>query len=210
MHYQWIREDLLEVEYDSLSKLMETTYRFSHYHEYPEWRKKPFTKEELNEYYKETKGDPMWWKNQWAGANLRDTDLKPFLDGTMGDLDESEKGLLDLLAGKEEPYGVALYATQTRLVRSHEVAHSLFYLDEKYREKVSALIEEYRHELTDIEKELSEMYDDENLVDELHVYAGIFYDYWAKHKELKVPRKLRRELCRIFNKRVRKVYAKSA
>lgn len=203
MKYNWLRPDILEIEYDSLSTLMDACYRFSHFHEYPEWRKKTFTKEDLDNHYQATEGDKNHWKNKWAGANLRDTDLKPFIEGKYGELDELEQGVVDLVQGKEK-YGIAMYARQTKMVREHELAHSLFYLDKMYRLRCKVLIERNWKELKPFRDILDKLYDEENLVDELHAYAGVFHELWARNQGLIAPRKIRRELCRLFDKYIKK------
>lgn len=204
MKHEWVRPDMLVLEYPSVPEMLNATYRFSHCHEYPEWRAKIFTKADLDKHYEETKGSAEWWKTKWGGANLRDTDLAPFIAGKYGELDELETAVLDLVKDRTEPYGIAMYATQTDYVKEHELAHSLYYLSSKYREKVSSLVEEYRKEIAGLEVELSQLYDNENLIDELHAYAGVFYDYWAKPKKLLVPAKLRRGLVRSFHKYIKK------
>ena len=200
----WTRDDIVEIEYDTIEEMLEATYRFSHYHEYPEWREKIFTKVDLDKHYEDTKGDPTWWKTKWGGANLRDLDIQPFLDGKYGELDETEQMIVDLVKDKEGPYGIAMYATKTKYVRDHEVAHSLFYLDSDYRHKCKCLIEFHRPELKNLEEKLSPMYDGENMVDELHAYSGVFYSYWAHPQKLIVPKTMRKELVKLFKKHSKK------
>lgn len=199
----WLRPDIIEIEYDSISTMMNAVYRFSHYHEYPEWREKLTTKEALDKYYEKEHGNKNWWKNKWAGANLRDIDIKPFIEGKFGELDESEQAIVDLVKDKEK-YGIAIYAKQTKVVREHELAHALFYLDQKYRDKCSIIVKSHWDKLTPFIEKLSVMYDDENLVDELHVYAGTFHELFARPQGLIAPRNARRELCRLFNKHIKK------
>ena len=204
MKATWIKPNLLECKYDTTYEMLDATYRFSHVHEYPEWRKKVFTRDDLDFEYHNTKGDKDWWKLKWGGANLIDVDMQPFIDGKYGELHELEQQVVDLVKDRTEPYGILMISEQAPYCRDHELAHGLFYLNEKYRTKVVRLIQSYEAELKDARECLAEMYDEENMVDELHAYAGVHYQYYFLPLKISVPAKLRRQLVHLFKKEIKR------
>lgn len=200
MEYSWIKENILKIVYNNTFDMLKAVYRLSHYHEYPEWREKVYSVEDLDNYYRETKGDANWWKKQWGGANLRDIDLQPFIDGKYGELTEEEQQIVDLVKDKEKPYGLVVIAKSTIHVLQHEIAHNLYYLIPEYKNKVNEIVENYSEELQEVKDKLKEFYDEENIIDELHAYCGVYFHYYLFPLGKHVPKQMRKDLVNLYRK----------
>jgi hypothetical protein len=79
-------------------------------------------------------------------------------------------------------------------------------LKERYRNKVSKIVNDNIEEFSTLRNSLTDLYDDTVMVDELHVYAGIYYKYWTQPKGIKIPRTPRRELERVFEKEKKRFF----
>ena len=68
--------------------------------------------------------------------------LEPFYKGKFNPLSEREQMFLDLFRGKENPfYVIGTYGNARSDTLKHEIAHGLFYTNQRYKEEVLKILE---------------------------------------------------------------------
>jgi hypothetical protein len=96
--------NLVVLEFASTKDMMEAVYRFSHHHEYPEWRNRDyFTTRDLDNHYIKLYNDKDWWKSKWAGANLTDKDVNYFV-AKNDTFNEYEQVIVDAVKDIKGPF----------------------------------------------------------------------------------------------------------
>ena len=108
------------------------------------------------------------WSSPWVGTN-KPVDCINRVAG-FGDNSPEEQFVID--SAKDMPEGSYLISsTGTNGILRHELLHALFYVDEKYREAVRAIVAKYPEEAEDEFKWLRGIgYADISLVDECNAY----------------------------------------
>ncbi len=180
-----------------------TFLRFQEFYESPKFRGKVFTLEEFKKWYTSLKGTFSYYTD-WNGFNIPAHILQPFYNGDFNPLSEKEKKLLELFKkekGKFYIIGVHRNIKDISKLLNHEVAHGLFYTDEKYHKKVLEIISKF--DVEDIKNELRSKggYSEEVLVDEVHAYV---LDS-VQSLKAKIPVKMHKQLQNNFQKTLQKL-----
>ncbi len=199
MRFSWITPKILEIRFDKSYDLCHATYVFSHHYEDPTWHGKVFTRLELDEFYEQNYADCNWWKNRWAGSNLPDHSFEPFLDGRFIGLTDFEEMVLATIRGIDAPFYVIMTSEEALYARDHEIAHALYHTIPEYQTRAQAIVDRYRDQLGEATQKLGQFgYADKVLEDELHVYCGIYHEYFKRSGVL-TPADMQQELTALFD-----------
>lgn len=158
-----------------------------------------FSRKCLNKYYKDKYGNKNYWIEKWAGSNLPDWVFKPFIDGKFGKLNKMEQRIVDEVKDKVRPFYVIMTCESNIYARDHEIAHALYYTEPKYSKTAHALVSGYYNRLSQPIQKLKDIgYAGDVLIDELHVYCGIYHHHYLGRLGINVPEDLKRDLIDLF------------
>ena len=116
-------------------------------------------------------------ETRWAGYNIPDTAMKPFINGLFDPLNPLETDLVNILKYRTERFYVIGASEENDETLDHEICHSMFYLFPKYKKDIIKAMSEY--DLTPLKKAIAEMgYCEEVLEDECHAYLSANYEEW--------------------------------
>ena len=176
--------------------------RVSEYGENPVFRRRVFTWDELERWWKEhTGGKKGRFVDYWDGFNIPVSEFRPFVDGTFADLNAREKALLKMVRRMPARSYVIATAQKTGVL-SHEVVHGLFYQDRAYRREVERAVGEAmrRKRIPRIIAALTRMgYAPHTHVDEANAYLTIHVE-GSERMLGPGERKLRAELRGILRR----------
>lgn len=120
--------------------------RFSEHYEGPKFRGKAFTRDEFDRYYRKKTGRD--YSDDWAGHNLPPHAFNAFFGGHFNPLTTDEQWVVDAVrpawtrwknSGKDF-YVIATNDESSPVTVRHEIAHALYYLDDRYRQAVDEII----------------------------------------------------------------------
>lgn len=176
--------------------------RVSEYGENPEFRRKVFTWEVLERWWKDhTGGKKGLFIDYWDGFNIPVNAFRPFFDGKFPDLNVREKALLRMVRRMPARSYVIATARKTGVL-AHEVVHGLFYHDRDYRRDVERAVGDAmrRKRIPRIIAALTRMgYAPHTHVDETNAYLAIHVE--SSERMLgRGERKLRAELRGILRR----------
>lgn len=172
--------------------------RFQEHYESPEWRGKIFTLGQFYEWYSEFKGG-YTYADDWSGFNFPDYVLKPFINGLFDPLTKVEKKIVKLFRYRTDKFYVIGSANDSdKEVFPHELAHAIYYTNDKYREKVNSHLQQYNlHSLKNWLK--SKGYCEEVLDDECNAYLACDTNL-LDEEGVEYPEQLQSVLEKLFNK----------
>ena len=188
--------------FNTQKDITSTFLRFQEHYESPKFRGKIFSLEEFKRWYIKNsprgkeKGEFTYYTD-WSGFNIPSYVLRPFYEGRFDPLSEQERGLLELFKNEQEPYyliGVHRATKNLNKILKHEIAHGLFYTDEKYRCEVLEVLKSFDVERIKEELRSTGGYHEQVLGDEVHAYSI------SSGKKLKtpIPSKLSNSLRKIY------------
>ncbi|MFC1774812.1 ABC transporter ATP-binding protein [Nanoarchaeota archaeon] len=185
MELKTITKKIFLLIFENQYEITSTFLRFQEHYESPEFRGKIFTLEEYKEWYSTIKGSFTYYTD-WHGFNIPSHILKPFYEGKFDPLSEKEKKLLGLFKDKKGKFyiiGIHKGVPVSSLL-NHEIAHGLFYTDEKYKDSVLEILSKY--DIGDIKEKLRKSggYHEDVLDDEVHAYS-LDNPFSELHKEIK-------------------------
>lgn len=139
-----LKEILPKVYHIEFSKQVDVTsslIRFQENYESPKFRGKTFSLDQYIAWYRTTrKKNRFTYFTDWSGYNFPSKTLKPFKDGRFGPLSVREKAVLDSLDIKGNFYVIGTFKSGKKkddfMLKKHEIAHALFYLNANYRKNV--------------------------------------------------------------------------
>ena len=199
--FKKLNDSILEIRFANSYELCHNTYLFSHHYEDAEWQGKVFTRAELDEYYEKTHDDAHWWKKRWAGSNIPDYAFDRFLAGDFLNLSDFERDLVDRVRVMKKPYYVIMTSYDAMYCREHEIAHAMWHTNKEYRDKAQSWIESWRAAglLVEAEKALVKVgYSESVMLDELHVFCGIYFDHYFKPLCVEVTPGITKDLVGLF------------
>ena len=198
-----VSDKIYLLKFDNQREMAKTLLRFQEYYECPVHKGKIFTLEEYKKWYKKENSGRFSYYKDWDGFNFPSRVLKPFYDGKFDPLSKEEKKILHLFRNAKGNYYIIAVAGKKhehKHVLKHELAHSLFYVNPKYKKKVLGVIKEYEGELEHVKNEiLSRLgYSEEVLEDEIHAYSVSLFN------ELKsdMPAGFRKKIRKLFHSHV--------
>lgn len=198
-YMKWLTPSILEIRFEKSYDLCDATYRFSHYYEDPDVAGKLLTRDELDAHRIKKDGYVDMWKNKWAGSNMPDTTFAPFIDGRLTGLNAFETKLVNEVKDKTAPYYVVMTSDEGISARPHELAHAMYYTNDAYKSKAIMLINKWLPYLGEARVALTALgYANGVLVDELHVYCGIYFMEYFNVKGIPVPLDMRQDLVKLF------------
>src|SRR3989344_2357849 len=188
--------DLLD--FKNQHDISSTFIRFQEYYESPKFKGKIFALKEYKKWYKSINGRFTYYQD-WHGFNIPSYVLVPFYKGKFNPLSKKEKVLLNLFREEKHPFyiiGVHSGDKDREDTLKHEIAHSLFYTNPKYKKDVKKILNEYN--LDELEKQLllTGGYNKSTIKDELHTYS---MERQNKYDHL-IPTTLYKRLNKLFNK----------
>lgn len=144
-----LKEIIPKVYHIEFSKQVDVTsslLRFQEHYESPKFRGKIFSLDEYIAWYRTTrKKGRFTYFTDWSGYNFPSKVLKPFKDGRFGPLSLREKAILESLDLKDNFYVIGTFKSGKKkddfMIKKHEIAHALFYLDKNYRKSVLKVLE---------------------------------------------------------------------
>lgn len=146
--------------------------RFQEYYEGPKFSGKVFTLREHAAWYKTTtEHGGFSYYNDWAGFNVPDVIFDRFFSEKGFVLRKLESIVRDVLADVPKPYYVIATAQGADFwgYARHELAHALYYLDDRYRKKVDAIVD--GENMDNLHQALLRAgYDEPQIKDELQAY----------------------------------------
>ena len=167
---------IYHLNFDKQVSLTSTFLRFQEYYESPKFKDKVFTLKEFKRWYSKGGKNPFRYYWDWEGFNLPSPMLEPFYDGEFDPLTKNEKLLLSALKHLrgEKFCVVGTYGDLDYSVYEHEVAHGLWFTNDKYRQRAS---EALKGVVGANRKKLEEMlrrsgYDSSVWEDEKHAYIS--------------------------------------
>ena len=133
----------------------------------------------------------------WSGYNFPSYVLEPFIRGMFDPLTSYEQDIVSALKNKQGKFYVIGTSEDYSKALDHEIAHALYYVDQKYREAVDKVLD--RVDLTELRRIMTDMgYCDEVLDDECHAYLSADYDWIIeRHKITTIPRSIHTALKRL-------------
>lgn len=155
---------------DSQDELGITFMRFQEYYESPNpnFRGNIFTIGQLRKWYSENYGGNSYHKH-WIGFNFPSTVLEPFKSGLFDPLTKEENSLLDLFRYREDKFYII--GSQDDGVLRHELAHALYFYNEKYKLEIDNYINKNKRKFKKtIKYILDKGYCKEVLYDEIQAY----------------------------------------
>lgn len=155
MFCEEILPNVYHINFSSQEKLASTFLRFQEHFESPSFKGKIFSLEDFKYWYTKNslngkKTKQFTYYSDWSGFNIPSETLIPFQDGLFDPLSDEEIEFLKLFESKKRPFYIIGTFGNEKKSLNHEIAHALFYTNEKYRQKALAVI----HEIPDEFKEL--------------------------------------------------------
>lgn len=143
MKLKEVSPNIFHISFKSMRKMCKTMLRFQEHYESPKFKDKIFSLKEFKEWYRtQSKTGKFTYYSDWAGFNIPSYVFKPFLDGKFKRLTKDEKQILNLVKKLKEPYYVITSVSSDHVSLEHEMVHGLYYVNEKYRNKVDDIIGE--------------------------------------------------------------------
>ncbi|MEI7733522.1 MAG: hypothetical protein WCO56_28390 [Verrucomicrobiota bacterium] len=196
--------------FDKQVQLTSSLVRIQEHYESPHFAGQYFSMKEFVTWY--TQHSPggkitgrFTYFTDWPGFNFPSRILKPFKDGHFNPLTHREVRVLQALQEYPEPFyvvAVARFEDDIDSLIIHEVAHAFFDLYPDYRESVLKVVRGFDSSQIKIELR-GDGYGPATLEDEVHAY-GLDGDGSLC---CNFPRRVTRELNRIFTEQVQKIGA---
>lgn len=168
-----------ETQYDLTMHFL----RFQEYYENPEFAGKFFTISKFKKWYKKFSGKTAFtYPKDWGGFNIPSFALLPFINNPKEAFpdknirDELMLGIIKTIitADGKKFYLIGTFGDQSLEALKHEIAHALYYLNNKYKNKMQKNIAKLGElKIKKLHKLLAEkMYGENVLDDELQAYAA--------------------------------------
>lgn len=184
------------VSADSHEELAMTFLRFQEYYESPRFKGEYFSLDQFKSWYAEEYGS-FSYAEDWSGFNVPSSVLKPFVDGSFGELSDLEKKLLAELGSANGDFYVIGSNEINDSTFLHEMRHAYFYTNKQYAEEVKVLLLSELDSLSGILIKLVEMgYHQDVLLDEAHAYLSANPD-WLDSEKIQYDLKLQQNLVDI-------------
>jgi hypothetical protein len=137
-----IAKGIYLLQFKTQYELAATFLRVQEHYESPRFHGRIFSLEEFMDWYAERYGNFTYYED-WAGFNVPSTALQPFYQGKFDPLSAKEKKFLRLFEGlRERFYVIGIYDSGKDSL-THELAHALFFVDERYRNAVRKAMRGY-------------------------------------------------------------------
>ena len=206
-----ISNKIYHVQFNSQSNLSLTFLRFQEYYESPKFKGKIFSLDKFKDWYiknssKNKNIEKINYYKDWEAFNIPSYILKPFYKGKFNPLSQEEEKLLELLKNIKEKkfYVIGTLKKRNKKDIKHEIAHGLFYTNNKYRRNVKKILKkidkEEKNKIINLLIKI-EGYSKKVLEDELHAY--ILADLaWLRRNRMKITKlkNIHQMLDQNFNK----------
>jgi hypothetical protein len=138
-----IAKSIYLLRFKTQYELAATFLRVQEHYESPRFHGRIFSLEQFMDWYAKRHGNFTYYQD-WAGFNVPSTALRPFYEGRFDPLSEKEKALLRLFKGlRRRFYVIGIYDSGAKGSFTHEVAHALFFIDDRYRKAVRKAMRRY-------------------------------------------------------------------
>ena len=150
-------------------ELATTFLRVQEHYGSPRFHGRIFSLEQFMDWYAKRYGNFTYYQD-WTGFNVPSTALQPFYQGKFDPLSEKEKALLRLFKGlRRRFYVIGIYGRGAKDSFTHELAHALFFMDDRYRKAVCELMRGY--DTTKLAKQIADVgYIKHVIPDEIQAY----------------------------------------
>ncbi len=182
--------------------------RFQERYESPKFKGQNFELVDLMEWYSKKYGNGLFtYPKDWAGFNLPGSVIlgSQILDESR--YDRLMKSIAEYCladnGGDSGFYIIGARSSDKIQVVKHEIAHAFFFVDEKYRDDMTKLVDElplsFRQKFTEVLA--SRCYDSSVFVDEIQAYmaTGLLSGVEDKSKKLRAP------FTKLFNSYFRRI-----
>src|SRR3989344_6147654 len=208
-----LAKNIYWVIFESKSQLAKTFLRFQEYFESPKFKGKIFNLPKFKKWYIKKsphgiKTGKFTYYKDWGGFNIPSKILEPFYKGKFNPLSKEEKILLNLFKDKRKKrsYIIATYKKSGKHTLQHEIAHGLFYANQKYKKDVVKILKKCdKKSRKEINKFLSNRggYHSDLWLDETHTHIMTDLSHLKKHgvntrKLLRINKKLNISFKRYF------------
>lgn len=198
LHIEPITRQIIKINADSQDELGASFLRFQEFYESPEFKGKVFTLGQFRQWYAKEYGAFTYTKD-WTGFNIPSYVLKPFIDGLFDPLTEAEQYMVNLFKDREDRFYI-IGSQDGSDVLEHEICHALFYVNEKYRDEVTKLINSNKKKLKPVfDWVASKMYHESVHLDEVHAYMSADAK-WLESKGVNVDIEIHKKLRKIREK----------
>ena len=191
-----IAKGIYLLHFKSQYELASTFLRVQEHYKSPRFHGRIFSLEQFMDWYASRYGNFTYYQD-WAGFNVPSTALQPFYEGKFDPLSEKEKRLLRLfkdLHGRF--YVIGTYDSGAKDSFTHELAHALFFMDDRYRKAVREVMRSYN--TNKLAKQIADVgYAKHVETDEIHAYMISPSGKLGGAAEFKP---LRRELRALFRR----------
>lgn len=159
---------------DTSEELARLFVRFQEYYESPRFKGEVFTLEEFESWYQESRGASTFtYYDDWSGFNIPGWVIEDFAI-KFHYLSKDEEWLVNKVWDAmvdNSPYYVIGAAKGEQDTFQHEIAHALFYLNNDYKAKVTAILDANTALLAPLGQHLRDMgYGESVIEDEKHAY----------------------------------------
>lgn len=146
--------------------------------------------------------------SEWSGYNFPGYALDPFIKGLFDPLTTYEQDIVNALKYRQDKfYVIGTYGDKDPGgALDHEICHALYYVNDKYKKEVDAVLEQYN--LKNLKKMLLEWgYCKEVLDDECHAYLSADYDWLFSENKADIKR-LKISIDKSVHVKLRKIKKK--
>lgn len=197
-----LRKQIWHLHFDQHYDLTMHFLRYQEFYESPKFRKTNLTLVNYMEWYARNMGKGVFtYTKDWAGFNLPGEYIFSVHKEGIQDPNRYDKLMLSLaefICSKEDNktdfyiIGTSQEDTDLKSTFNHELAHGMFYTDEKYKTKMTALVNALPNKTKNfIFKKLKKCgYSDEFFIDETQAYlsTGLIPEFNKPMVEQEVPK----------------------
>lgn len=191
-----ITQNIVLLIFEDQKSITSTFIRFQEYYESPKFKNKIFSLDDYKKWYIKQKGSFSYYTD-WNGFNIPSHILKPFKKGLFNPLSQKEKHLLNMFKDRNDDFyiiGIHKEKDTSKDVLKHEIAHGLYYTDQKYQDKIKKILQEFNTKPVKEELQESYGYHEDVLNDEVHAYLIAS----SKTFKQEIPKKLQTILRDIY------------
>jgi len=190
-----VTEKILHLEFSNKKDMCEHLLRFQEYYESPEFHGKIFTIGQFKSWYTNFYGLFDYFETV-EGMNIPSSVLEPFVSGLFEPLTKKEAKIIEMFGKRKGTFYLFATAKDSSTdIYEHELLHSIFGTNDKYRKEVLGLLSQYN--LKNLKDWLKDMgYAEKVALDEIHAYIGACSQF-LNEEGIKYPKDLTYKLQEI-------------
>lgn len=179
-HVEKLKNGIIHLNFKDQKTLCKYMVRIEEYYESPVFANKVFELAEYIKWYQHEYG--KWsYDSDWSGFNIPGHKVMEFKNKFK--LRGCEKEIFNAIPDGDKFYLVATYGKGNDDIINHETAHAMFYLNNEYKNHMTALVEKHKTEVRSLSEWILKHYNESVLVDEIQAYLSTAnMDYFNKKK----------------------------